>query len=605
MASIITPEHPGQSPALVVNAHSVIFWFGLFVGLLPLFVSNGYYQGQFVLWGCYIIAVSGLNIVSGYAGQVSLGHAGLVAVGAYTTALLNADGSVPFWLSVLVAAVFTAFIGLLLGFPALRVVGPYLALVTIAFNFLVEKIVLAGGGFTGAAGGKYGLEKPLMEGTGDYRYSGYYILVAILVVLTLLVCSRLVRSRWGRAWHGLRNDHQVAEICGVNVTSAKLMAFVVSAFFAGLGGALLAHFQGQVNIEQFGIGESLMLLLMLLIGGQRTLLGPVIGAAIMVVLPMLLGGIEQWRTFINGALLVLLVIFMPRGVLGLWMKPSTPKALGRDESKSVGVATQTQEVKLGHHSDLDKPLRVNNVSKRFGGVITAHGVNLRIEPRTVHSLIGPNGAGKSTMVNMISGVIKPDEGEIRFNNLRIDHLPPHEIVRLGVARIFQNVRVFKDMSCLDNVLVGGHCRLRSGPFSSIFRTTRQTLEETQAHAKAMALLELVNLKDKAHTPAGDMAYGDQHMLEIARALMSDPDIVFLDEPAAGLTTEEVQRLAQIIRTIKANGVTIFLIEHYVEFVMDISDTVTVLDFGRKIAEGPPEQVRRDSAVIAAYLGGEA
>lgn len=418
MVSIVRSTQPGQASSLVLDARYTALWFGALVLLLPLFVANGYYQSLFVVWGCYVIAVSGLNIVTGYAGQVSLGHAGLFAVGAYTTALLSADGGVPFWISVPLAACLSAFIGLLLGFPALRVVGPYLALVTIAFNFLIEKIVLAGGSFTGAAGGKYGLEKPLMAGTGDYRYSGYYLLVAVLAALTLWGCHRLVNSRWGRAWNGLRNDHQVAEICGVNVSAAKLLAFVISAFLAGLGGALLAHYQGQVNIEQFGIGESLMLLLMLLVGGQRTIAGPVVGAAIMVALPMILGGVEQWRTFINGALLVLLVIFMPRGVLGLFVKPQAqPQSPAAD-------ATEVAAIKLGHHSDLDTPLRVNNVSKRFGGVITAHALELRIQPRTVHSLIGPNGAGKSTLVNMISGVIKPDEGEIRFNNARIDHLPP-------------------------------------------------------------------------------------------------------------------------------------------------------------------------------------
>ena len=599
MVSSVRSIQPGQASSLVLDARYTALWFGALVLLLPLFVANGYYQSLFVVWGCYVIAVSGLNIVTGYAGQVSLGHAGLFAVGAYTTALLNADGGVSFWVSVPIAACFTAFIGLLLGFPALRVVGPYLALVTIAFNFLIEKIVLAGGNFTGAAGGKYGLKQPLMAGTGDYRYSGYYLLVAVLAALTLWGCHRLVNSRWGRAWNGLRNDHQVAEICGVNVSAAKLLAFVISAFLAGLGGALLAHYQGLVNIEQFGIGESLMLLLMLLVGGQRTIAGPVVGAAIMVALPMILGGVEQWRTFINGALLVLLVIFMPRGVLGLFVT-------AQDQPQSPPTDTaDVAAIKLGHHSDLDTPLRVNNVSKRFGGVITAHALELKVQPRTVHSLIGPNGAGKSTLVNMISGVIKPDEGEIRFNNVRIDHLPPHEIVELGLARIFQNVRVFKDMTCLDNVLVGAHCRLRSGLFTSLARTSAQSLEEQQAYSKAMALLRLLNLEHKAHVVAGDMAYGDQHMLEIARALMSDPDILFLDEPAAGLTTEEVERLAAVIRTIKANGITIFLIEHYVEFVMDISDTVTVLDFGRKIAEGRPDQVRNDPAVIRAYLGGEA
>lgn len=583
--------YSAERRTITIDANRSLFWVALFFLAVPLFVANPFYQGLFVVWAIYVIAVSGMNIVTGYAGQVSLGHAGLFAVGAYTSAILNADYLMYPWLSIPIAALVTAIAGLLLGIPALRVQGPYLALVTIAFNFLIEKIILAGGKFTGAASGKYGLTKPFAGSVGAYEYSGYWIIVALLGMICVWLCRNLVASRWGRAWNALRNDPDCARISGIDITRVKLAAFVISAFFAGLAGALLAHYQGQVNVESFGLNESLTLLLMLLLGGQRTLSGPVIGAAIMVVLPVLLGPLEAWRILVNGAVLVLLVLFLPDGLVSLFRSQT-----------SSGKRDDGEAVKLHHYSDMEKPLRVTGVSKRFGGVITAAAIDIQIKPGTIHSLIGPNGAGKSTMVNMVSGLIKPDSGQIRFNDERIDHLEPHQITERGVARIFQNVRIFRDMSCLDNVLVGGHCRLQAGVLASAFQAPRQQLEEKQAHARAIALLDLVGLSGRAGVAAGTMSYGDQHTLEIARALMSDPHILFLDEPAAGLTTEEVQQLGKLIRTIKANGITVFLIEHYVEFVMDISDTVTVLDFGRKIAEGPPELVRVDPAVIEAYLG---
>ncbi|CCE00631.1 branched-chain amino acid ABC transporter ATP-binding protein/permease [Bradyrhizobium sp. STM 3809] len=555
--------------------------------------------------GLSALVAMGLVLLTGVGGLTSFGQAAFVGFGAYTTAVLSAQYGVSPWLTLPLSLLVSGLAAVLLGLVTVRLSGHYLPLGTLAWGlglyYLFSKLAFLGrnDGVSGIPPLSIGSLKMLDPGT-------IYFAIWAAVLISALLTMNLLDSRTGRAIRALRRGHIAAEAFGVYSPRAKLLVFIYAAVLAGLSGWLYAHFTRAVNPTPFGAQAGIEYLFVAVVGGAGYVWGGVLGAAIVVVLkevlqsylPLLLHGEGQLETIVFGILLVTLLQLAPTG-LWPWLTarlPFKPAAKTPDTS----IKLPARERSAGTPNVL---LQVDNARKQFGGVVAVNNVSFDVQAREIVALIGPNGAGKSTTFNLITGVLPPTSGNISVLGKAVGNAPPQDVVKLGISRTFQHVKLVPDMTVLENVAIGAHLRGHSGALSSMFRLDRA--DEAKLLAEAARQIERVGLGDQMHQLAGSLSLGQQRIVEIARALCVDPMLLLLDEPAAGLRHMEKQRLGALLRDLRAGGMSVLLVEHDMGFVMDLADRIVVLDFGTKIAEGTPAAIKTNPEVIKAYLGATA
>ena len=566
------------------------------------FISNDFYLRIAFNIGIYFLCASGMNVLLGYAGQKSLGQAGLFAAGAYGAALLTTSSlDLGPWVALVLATAIAALCGVLIAVPSLRVRGPSLAMVTLAFGIVVEKLVTEAEVFGGAMG-IYAI-KPLTFGGEPLDMTGWVWLVIALGLGLHLLLRNLLTGRFGRAFLSLQADEVAAGAVGVAVHRYKVLAFVIAAATCGLAGALVAQQNQYINSDFINFHLSIFILLLVLFGGAGSLLGPILGAVTLTVITALVARWSWIEHFVQGALLLFALYVMPRGLAGvldgLFRRRGGAEAARRAEAPSPEARLPVRKADLPGDAPL---LTAEGLNKAYGGVRPARDVSARLTQGHIHALIGPNGAGKSTLINMLSGVVRPDSGRILFQGQALGGAAPHVICDRGIARTFQNLRLFRDLSVRDNVLLGQHARMRNGFLASLLGLPLAWREERAAEMRVAEILRFLGLSALADQPAGALPYGLQRRVELARALATEPRLLLLDEPAAGLNPQETAALGQLLLRIRDQGITILLVEHHMDLVMAISDHVLVLDYGATIAEGTPAIVQADPRVMAAYLG---
>ena len=556
--------------------------------VLPYFIKvSPYALNMLMQVSTYAVVVLGMTVVLGYTGQISLAQATFFGLGAYAVGLGTTDWGMSFWLSLALGVDAATLAGFILGLTTLRLKGHYLAMITISFQQIFDLVLTNWIGFTHGPDGIAGINRPSLFGLSLADDRAYLLLCMAVLYAAIYFVWQLPQTELGRAMRAVRENELAAEVTGIDSLKIKVIAFTMSATLAGLGGALYAAGFAYISPDNFNFARSIEFLTMVLLGGAQSAFGSALGTSLLILLPEWLRFLKEVYMAVYGLAVILIMVFLPTGIWGLFVA-------WRAKYRKIGKIDTTNIEPLSIQIPVDKAapiLVLDNLHKHFGGVRAVDGISLEVSRGMIHALIGPNGSGKTTILNVLNGIYSATEGSIVCDDVNITQMKPHERAALGIGRTFQNIRLFPSLSVVENVMVGAQrANTPREPGRAALRT------------RALSALQFVGMAEEAEVIVQNLPYGHQRLVEIARALAGYPKFLLLDEPAAGLNQTEKKSLATLLKKLKTHGITIFLIEHDMSLIQEVSDRITVLNFGKKIAEGEPAYVLRHPEVMAAYLG---
>jgi branched-chain amino acid transport system permease protein len=597
-----------------------VAFFILSLTLIPAILPNSYWQSIFAITGIYVMLALGLNIVAGFTGLLDLSYIAFFGIGGYMFAFLSSNHfgiHLPFLLAVPICALTAMACGFLLGLTSLRLSGDYLAIVTLAFAQIFKLLLLnldTPVNITGGVNGIYGFDMIRLFTLKILQPAHYSSLIWTCALLIFIAAYRIQRSRIGRGWHAIREDELAADTIGIKTVRMKLYAFAAGALIAGFSGAVFASFQDSVFPNNFDFQQLVVVYCMVIIGGLGNIYGVIAGAVVLSILPEILREYGGLRMMIYGATLVAIMALRPKGLFSAIpgftrhirrpdkdetgkLRASTDLYYSQDDENEGGVQYSKQDEVI---------LDVNELSLSFGGLKAIDSLDFKLHKNEILSIIGPNGAGKSTLFNVISGIYQGDHGRVVYKGRNMVGLKPYMVAEQGIARTFQNLRLFNELSVMENVKASRFCRTRSSFVSAVLNLALNKKEEKETEQKAKQILHMFGKRLTGYRydqKVSQLSYANRRRVEIARAMATEPEILLLDEPSAGMNPQETKEITQFIKTLRDRyGYTILVIEHKLNLVKEVSDRVIVLDYGKKIFEGAYEQVSENKKVVEAYLG---